>query len=75
MAIPLGSIVEHVLYYETCVGLTFETIRVSCEIGLKFPFFVHKSIVTSIDGENCKFIVNRMSIEFNTFVVLFLIHL
>jgi len=53
----------------------FETTSVSCEIGLKFPFFVHESIATCIHNRNCKFIVNRMSIEINTFEVLCKIHL
>jgi len=50
--------------------LTFETTNVSCEIGLNFPIFVHESIATCIHNKNYKFIVNKMSIESNTLVIL-----
>ncbi len=56
---------------ETCVGLTFETTNISCEIGHKFSFLCLSIIATCIHSRNCKFIVNRISIERTTFVVLF----
>jgi len=39
-------------------------------MSFKFPFFVQESIATCIHSRNYKFIVNRMSIEINTFEVL-----
>ncbi len=33
-----------------------------------FPFFVDKSIIACIHSTNCKFIVNKILVEKNTFV-------